>query len=126
MDLSQEMLKKKVWAVVGANTKPDKFGYKIYKKLKKHGYKVYPVNPGYDTVDGDKCYPSLKDLPEKPDVIDMVVNPQIGKGIIEEAAQLGVKYIWLQPGTHNQEIVELLEEKGLNYVKNCVLVALKE
>lgn len=65
-------------------------------------------------------------MPEKPDVIDMVVNPQIGKGIIEEAAQLGVKYIWLQPGTHNQEIVELLEEKGLNYVKNCVLVALKE
>ncbi|NLU36981.1 MAG: CoA-binding protein [Clostridiales bacterium] len=126
MDLSQEMLKKKVWAVVGANSKPDKFGYKIYKKLKIHGYKVYPVNPGYDTVDGDKCYPSLKDLPEKPDVIDMVVNPQIGKGIIEEAAQLGVKYIWLQPGTHNQEIVELLEEKGLNYVKNCVLVALKE
>ena len=126
MDLSQEMLKKKVWAVVGANTKPDKFGYKIYKKLKIHGYKVYPVNRGYDTVDGDKCYPSLKDLPEKPDVIDMVVNPQIGKVIIEEAAQLGVKYIWLQPGTHNQEIVELLEEKGLNYVKNCVLVALKE
>ena len=125
MDLLQEMLEKKVWAVVGASTKPDKYGYKIYKKLKDYGYRVYPVNPGYDTVDGDKCYSSLKDLPEKPDVIDMVVNPRIGRETVEEAAQLGIKNIWLQPGTYDEELIKLIEEKGLNYVKNCVLVALK-
>jgi predicted CoA-binding protein len=124
MDLSQQMLEKKVWAVVGASIHHDKFGYKLYKKLKENGYKVYPVNPGYDEVDGDKCYPSLSDLPEKPEVIDMVVNPKIGRNIVEEAAQLGIKYIWLQPGTHNEEIIKQIEEKGISYVKNCVLVAL--
>jgi predicted CoA-binding protein len=76
-------------------------------------------------VDGDKCYPSLSDLPEKPDVIDMVVNPRIGRNIIEEAAQLGIGYIWLQPGTHNGDIIQQIEEKGMSYVKDCVLVALK-
>jgi predicted CoA-binding protein len=124
MSLSHEMLKMKTWAVVGASTKKDKFGYKLYKKLKDHGYQVYPVNPGYDTIDGDKCYHSLSELPETPDVIDMVVNPRIGMNIIEEAAQLGIKYIWLQPGTHNEEIVQSIEEKGMQYVKDCVLVAL--
>lgn len=124
MDLSLEMLKKKVWAVVGASTDPERFGYKLYMKLKEHGYKVYPVNPGYDEVDGAKCYPSLSDLPEKPDVIDMVVNPRIGRNIVEEAAQLGIEYIWLQPGTHNEEIIKQIKEKDISYVKNCVLVAL--
>jgi predicted CoA-binding protein len=124
MDLSLEMLKKKVWAVVGASTDPDRFGYKLYMKLKENGYKVYPVNPGYDEVDGDKCYPSLSDLPELPDVIDMVVNPRIGRNIVEEAAQLGIKYIWLQPGTYNDELIKQIEEKNISYVKNCVLVAL--
>lgn len=126
MDLSQEMLKQKVWAVVGASIHPDKYGYKLYKKLKDHGYRVYPVNPGYDMVDGDKCYPSLSELPEKPDVIDMVVNPRIGHGIIEEATSLEIPYIWLQPGTHDPSIIQQLEEKGIAYVKNCVLVALRE
>lgn len=124
MNLSQEMLQKGTWAVVGASTNKDKFGYKLYKKLKDHGYQVYPVNPGYDTIDGDKCYHSLSDLPETPDVIDMVVNPRIGMGIVEEAARLGINYIWLQPGTHNEDIVKSIEEKGMKYVKDCVLVAL--
>ena len=126
MDLVQEMLKQKVWAVVGASIHSDKYGYKLYKKLKDFGYRVYPVNPGYDMVDGDKCYQNLSDLPERPDVIDMVVNPRIGHDIIEEAASLEIPYIWLQPGTHDPAIIQQLEEKGITYVKNCVLVALGE
>jgi predicted CoA-binding protein len=125
MELSQEMLKKKTWAVVGASTHPEKFGYKIYKKLKEHGYRVYPINPGHDMIDGDKCYSSLSELPEKPEVIDMVVNPRIGRNIVEEAAELGISFIWLQPGTHNEELTQVIEEKGIAYVKDCVLVALK-
>ena len=125
MSLSQKMLERKVWAVVGASIHKDKYGYKLYKKLKDHGYKVYPVNPGYDEVDGDKCYHSLSDLPEVPEVIDMVVNPKAGSKVIEEAADLGINYIWLQPGTYNDELISQIEEKEMQYVKDCVLVALK-
>lgn len=119
-----EMLKKKIWAVVGASENTDKFGYKIYKKLKSRGYKVYAVNPNYETIEGDTCYRNLKALPELPDVVDMVVAPKHGKGTILEAAELGVQNIWLQPGTYNDELLQLISEKGLNAVQACVLVAL--
>ncbi|MFZ5989147.1 MAG: CoA-binding protein [Bacillota bacterium] len=121
----EKMLEKKVWAVVGANENPDKYGNMIFKKLKSKGYKVYPVNPNYETVEGDKCYKNLSSLPEVPEVIDMVVAPKIGKGVIEEAAQLGIDNIWLQPGTYNDEIMSFIGEKGLNAVQACVLVALR-
>ncbi len=118
------MLKKKVWAVVGANDNPEKYGNRIYKKLKANGYKVYPVNPNYEIIEGDKCYNDLLSLPEKPEVIDMVVSPKRGIPVIEEAARLGIKNIWLQPGTYNDELMSLIGEKGLTAVQACVLVAL--
>ena len=55
----KDALAEKVWAVIGATHKTDKFGYKIYKCLKEHGYEVYPVNPNVTSIDGDTCYPSL-------------------------------------------------------------------
>lgn len=121
----EKMLEKKVWAVIGANENPDKYGNMIYKKLKARGYKVYPVSPNYEVIDGDKCYPNLKALPEIPEVLDMVVSPKRGVAVIEEAAELGIKDIWLQPGTFNNELLELIESKGLNSVQACVLVALR-
>lgn len=118
------MLKKEVWAVVGANTDADKYGNKIYRKLKSMGYRVYPVNPNYDTVEGDKCYKDLSSLPEVPEVVEMVVSPKRGKPVIEEAARLGIKNIWLQPGTYDDELLETIRQKGLTAVQACVLVAL--
>lgn len=123
--MEEEMLAKKVWAVIGANSNPEKYGNMIYKKLKSRGYTVYPVNPNYEYIEGDKCYKDLLSLPEVPEVIDMVVSPKRGEGVIEEAARIGVKYVWLQPGTYNNRIMDLIKEKGLNAVQACVLVALK-
>jgi len=120
----QKMLEMKNWAVVGASENKEKFGWKIYKKLKDNGYNVYPVSPNYETIDGDKCYKSLSELPVKPDVIDMVVSPKHGVNTINEAAELEIKNIWLQPGTYNDELMELIDEKGLTAVKACVLVEL--
>ncbi len=119
------MLEKKVWAVVGATENPEKYGNRIYKKLMAKGYKVYLVNPNYETIDGIKCYKNLSEIPEVPEVIDMVVAPRHGMKTIEEAAELGVKNIWLQPGTHNDEIMNLIKEKELNAVQACILVALR-
>ncbi|MGE5630145.1 MAG: CoA-binding protein [Caulobacteraceae bacterium] len=121
--LQDTMLGKKVWAVVGANDNPEKFGNKIYKRLKTRGYEVYVVNPMYETVEGDPCYKDLSSLPKVPEVIDMVVSPKRGIPFIEEAARLGIKYIWLQPGTYDDELTELIEKLGLTMLKDCVLVA---
>lgn len=122
--LEQKLLEMKVWAVVGANQDPDKYGNKIFRLMLSKGYRVYPVNPLYDEVEGEKCYQNLASLPEVPEVIDMVVSPKRGKAVIEEASSLGIKYIWLQPGTYDDEIMELIESKGMTPVKGCVLAAL--
>lgn len=124
MSIMESMLERKIWAVIGANNDCSKFGNIIYKRLKCEGYTVYPVNPMYEEVEGDKCYPNLAALPETPEVLDMVVSPKRGRAFIEEAAELGIKYIWLQPGTYDQELLALIEEKGLTGLKACVLVAL--
>jgi len=62
-----------VFAVVGATPKREKYGYKIFKSLKEAGYKVYAVNPNHEEIEGERCYASLSELPEKPDVVDIVV-----------------------------------------------------
>ncbi len=125
IQLAEKMLEKKVWAVVGANQNPIKYGNMIYNKLKSKRYQVFPVNPVYDQVEGDQCYPDLASLPQVPDVIDMVVSPKRGKAVIEQAAKLGVPYIWFQPETYNDELLEYTKKQGLEYVKACVLVAVR-
>ncbi|MHB8065587.1 MAG: CoA-binding protein [Ruminiclostridium sp.] len=123
--LEEKMLEKKIWVVVGANQDPEKFGNMIYRRLKTRGYEVYAVNPMYESIEGDKCYRDLSSLPVLPEVIDMVVSPKRGKAVIEEAAKLGIKYIWLQPGTHDAELLKQITELGLQSVQACVLVALR-
>ncbi|WP_425060760.1 putative protein YccU [Sporomusa carbonis] len=120
------MLQMKNWAVVGATNNTDKFGYKIFKALKEAGYNVYPVNPGINEILGEKCYSALKDIPVKPDVVNVVVPPRVGEQIMNNCAELGIKNVWLQPGANAATVVELAKNLGLNVVdQNCVLVELR-
>ncbi len=79
-----DFLKKgNVFAVVGVSRKPAKYGHQVYKDLKEAGYAVYAVNPNIDEISGERCYHSLSELPEKPDVVDTVVPPKIPEKAIE-------------------------------------------
>ncbi|SDK59299.1 CoA-binding protein [Natronincola ferrireducens] len=123
----KEMLHRKVWAVVGATPDTEKFGYKIYKKLKAHGYTVYGINPKYEEIEGDKIYQSLKDLPQNLECVNMVVGPKVSKLILDEIKDLGIDYVWFQPGTFDEETIDKAEDFNLNIVYyDCVLVALGE
>jgi predicted CoA-binding protein len=120
----KDMLEKKVWAVLGVTPNESKFGYKIYKKLKDHDYKVYPINPKYDEINGEKCYKSIEELPETPDVLDFVVPPQVSLSALDEVNKKGIKNVWFQPGTSDKNVIEKAKENNLNIVEDCVLVAL--
>ncbi|MDR5657864.1 CoA-binding protein [Serpentinicella sp. ANB-PHB4] len=121
----KEMLDQKVWTVIGVTPDKNKFGYKIYNKLKNHGYTVYGVNPKYNEVDGEKIYSTLDELPEKPTCVNMVVSPHISIQVLDEIKKQGIKYVWFQPGTFNNEVIEKAEELDLNIVHHaCVLVEL--
>ncbi len=123
----KEMLNKKVWAVVGATQNKEKFGYKIWKVLRDNGYEVYPVNPNYDEIDGNKCYSSLKQIPIKLQVIDVVVPPKLSLSVIDEAKKMGIEYIWFQPGTADEEVINKAEDNDIKIVfYDCVLATLNE
>ncbi|MFO7814816.1 MAG: CoA-binding protein [Halanaerobiales bacterium] len=124
MSVKNDTLEMKNWAVVGATNKEDKYGYKIVKKLDEHNYNVYPINPSLEEIDGIKVYDSLSEIEADIDVVDIVVNPQIGKHVMKEVNKLGIKYVWLQPGTRSDEIREFAEENGIKRVESCIYATL--
>lgn len=124
MDLIKKTMELKNWAVVGATTKKDRFGYKIVKRLKENDYNVFPVNSKFEKVCDLKSYDSLSSIETKIDVVDMVVNPRIGMEIMKEINKLGIKYVWLQPGTRNQKIRDFAAENDIQLIENCIYAKL--
>lgn len=123
MSIMKEFQEKKTWAVVGSVHNKEKYAYKIYNFLKSKGYRVYAVDPKGEMVDEDKSYKTLSELPEKPDAVDMVINPVKGKEFIGEANNLNIKNVWFQPGAESEELIELSNSYGMNVIHNhCVMV----
>lgn len=121
--IRQCLNKNNVFAVVGASRNPEKYGHQVYKDLRDAGYLVYPVNPNISKVLGDRCYPSLKDLPEKPDVVDIVVPPRITEQKVKECKELGIKKVWMQPGSESEESIKFCKENGIDVLHGvCVMV----
>ncbi len=119
LEIYQETSK---WAVVGVNLDPEKYGNKIYKKLKEKNKIVYGISPKYAEIDGDKLYKDLGALPEKVDVVVFVVNPAIGKNVLGTMKNLGINKVWLQPGTIDDELLEIAKEYEIETIEACVLV----
>lgn len=118
-----EFKEKKVWAVVGSVHNREKYAYKIYDFLKNKGYKVYAVDATGEMVDNDKSYRSLSELPDKPEAVDMVINPVKGEKYLDEAHTLGIKHIWFQPGAESDELIKKAGSYGMKVVQNeCVMV----
>jgi predicted CoA-binding protein len=115
--------KKNVFAVVGASRDPQKYGYQVYKNLKNARYEVYPVNPNAKEILGDKCYPSLENLPIKPDVVDVVVPPKVTEHIVETCKKLGITKVWMQPGSESEKAIEFCEKNDVDVVHSvCVMI----
>ena len=112
-----------VFGVVGASRDPEKYGHKVYRDLLNAGYRVYCVNPNADEVLGNKCFPNLKVLPVKPDVVDIVVPPEITKQIVKICKKLGITKVWMQPGSESEAAIRFCEENGMDVVHGvCVMV----
>jgi hypothetical protein len=110
-------------AVVGATDNHSKYGYVIYRDLKRKGYRVFAVNPRRPTVDSDTAFKDLKSLPERPTIVNIVVPPPVAASVLEESLKLGLMNVWLQPGAESPENLAFLQEKGFNYLANaCIMV----
>lgn len=122
-ELIGQALEKKRWAVVGASGNADRFGYKILKHLDRLGYEVYPVNPNYEQIATHKCYAKLSDIEVPIDVVNVVVNKKLSKQMLNEEDVSNLAAIWFQPGSFDEETIELAKQKNPNIIHGaCVLV----
>lgn len=110
-------------AVIGATDRPGKYGGIIYRDMKRKGFPVFAVNPYRRTVDGDACWPTVKDLPETPTIAVFVIPARRGLKVLEECAEAEIRNIWIQPGAFSPELEDALEAGDFDWLANaCVMV----
>lgn len=110
-------------AIVGCSDDPEKPSYQVAKYLKNSGYKIFPVNPKYETILGEKCYKSLKDIEEQIDIVDVFRKSEDILPIAQEALNLNIKCFWMQLGIKNEEARKLLEKNNILVVEDtCIKI----
>jgi uncharacterized protein len=108
-------------AIVGVSQQPEKYGYRIFNDLLKHAYSVEGINPKGGNILSKKLYTSLTDLPTRPELVIIVVPPQIGLSVLKECATLGIHDVWMQPGAESSDAVSLAEELGIQLTTACFM-----
>jgi len=113
----------RVIAVVGHSDDPYMASYEIGKYLREAGYRVYPVNPMITEVDGIRSYPSLMDVPEPIDIVDVFRNSEYLPEVVDEALAVGAKTIWTQLGVIDVDGTVLTRalEAGINVVEDMCI-----
>src|SRR2546430_3591386 len=110
-------------AVVGLSTQWRRPSYFAAKYMQEHGYRVIPVNPMADSIMGEKSYKSLRDIPEKVDIVDCFRRSAEIPAIAEDAIAIGAKVLWMQLGVTNAEARKRAEAAGLEEVEDhCVKI----
>jgi predicted CoA-binding protein len=121
--LISDFVNRRLWAVVGASADPSKFGNRVFRTLRSAGYIVYPINPKGGELDGVTVYPSLAALPQKPEVIDLVVPPSVTEQIVKEVRDLGLDRVWMQPGAESDEAIAYCRKHNIQIVHGaCAMV----
>ncbi|QYR23656.1 CoA-binding protein [Paenibacillus sp. sptzw28] len=110
-------------AVVGLSDKPERTSYMVSEAMQAKGYRIIPVNPNADSILGEKSYPSLKDIPEKVDLVNVFRRSEHTPEVAEEAAAIGASAIWLQLGVYNEVTAEIAGRGGLQVIMDrCIKV----
>ena len=113
----------RVIAVVGLSGDWFRPSYFAAKYLKEHGYRVIPVNPKYDSILGEKCYRSLRDVPEPIDIVDVFRKTQDVPPIADDAIAIRAKVLWQQLGVRNESAAAKARAAGMDAVMDrCVKI----
>ena len=119
----EEFVGQRTLAVVGASRQGKKFGNYAYKTLRTKGYRLFPVHPQAETIEGDRCYPNLKALPEQVGGVLVVVPPGRTEEVVRDAASAGIRRVWMQQGAESPAAVRFCEENGIREVHGeCILM----
>ena len=110
-------------AVVGLSSNELRASYFVGYYLKRHGYRVIPVNPRETEILGEPCFPTLRDIPEPVDVVNVFRAPDAVPGIAREAVEIGASALWCQFGVISPEGMQIAEDGGLTVVADrCIKI----
>lgn len=110
-------------AVVGCSPKPDRPSHQIAAFLIERGYEVFPVHPRAKTILGRKVCPTLADIPQSIDIVDVFRKPEFTPQIAREAVTIGARALWLQQGIVSEEAWQIATDAGLDCIMDrCIAV----
>ncbi len=117
-----------VVAVVGISKKEERASYHIADKVRRQGYRMYYVNPKYagEEIFGEEILPSLEDVPEHVDIVDVFRNPNYVESIVEAAVAIDADVVWLQPGAENMNVIAAYEDEIDIIYNACLGVAVSQ
>lgn len=108
-------------AVVGLSPRPNRPSHGVAKSMQKFGYRIIPVRPAVDEVLGERAYATLRDLPEKVDLVDVFRAPEYVDAVVDDCIALGVSRLWLQEGVINESAAQRARDAGIQVVMDrCV------
>jgi len=123
-ELTQLLTDATTIAMVGASSNPDKASHGIMQKLQRAGYRVIPVNPRETEILGERSYPSLVDVPERIDIVDVFRRAEDTPAIADEAVTIGAKALWLQSGISSEDAAARATKGGLITVVDACIGAM--
>ena len=119
-ELKEILLNIKNIAIVGASSNPNKESYIVMDALKNLGYEIFPVNPNYsgNMILGRKCYPNLKSIKEKIDMVDLFRSEEFLYDLTKEAIEIDADVLWMQEGLIHEQAANLGRDAGMMVVMN--------
>lgn len=110
-------------AVVGLSPKPERDSHRVARFLQEQGYRVIPVNPGQTEILGETCYPSLSEIPEPVEIVDVFRRPEAIAPIAEEAMRIGARVFWMQLGIRHEAAAEKLRQHPMTVIMDrCIKI----
>ncbi|WP_332457817.1 CoA-binding protein [Tumebacillus avium] len=123
-ELRKWLTETKIIAVVGLSDKPERTSYLISETMQQRGYRIIPVNPMVEEVLGETSYPTLDDVPEGIDLVNVFRRSEELYSVVEAAIKAGAKRIWAQSGVYDEKAAELAKQNGVEIVMDqCLAVA---
>ena len=115
--------KYKTVAIVGLSPKPERESHKVAKYLKENYYRIVPVNPGQKEILGEKCYPNLKAIPFRVDVVDIFRKPDAIPPVVDDAIEIAARAVWMQLGLAHNQAGDKARKAGLEVVMSkCIKI----
>ena len=112
-------------AVLGATPNAERYSNRAVRMLREHGHRAVPVNPAFEEVLGERCYPSISDIPDPIDTTTLYLRKTRSDPLIDEILRSKPRRIIMNPGAENSDLAARARSEGIEVVEGCTLVMLR-